>query len=126
MIDDEFLNNLRPLLHLAEDEEELDIKTTAPVFCSLSGNEVRYKDFKLIAKGGMKRISRVFDIKTNRYVAMAQLHEDSSVDFYDSFIREARLTALLDHPNIIEFVHFFEGAKNYFIVLEYIEGAQSL
>ena len=32
---------------------------------------------------------------------MARLHEDASDLLFDPLIREARLTALLDHPNII-------------------------
>ena len=99
--EDEFINNMRSLLDMVDNKDSIDIEDRAPIFCSLSDGAERYKNFELIAKGGMKRVARVFDTKTNRHVAMAKLHEDATIDFYDSFIREARLTALLDHPNII-------------------------
>ena len=71
-------------------------------FCdTLKGLEEHYKDFQPLAKGGMKRIFKVFDCKLNRYVAYARLHSESPEELHDPFIREARLTALLEHPNII-------------------------
>lgn len=62
----------------------------------------RYRDEKLVASGGMKEIFRVFDEATNRYVAMAMPLPGAPVEVVDQFIREAHLTAGLDHPNIIE------------------------
>ena len=38
---------------------------------------------------------------SNRFVAMARLHDDATEAQFDPFIREARLTALLEHPNVI-------------------------
>ena len=61
-----------------------------------------YSDAQLIAKGGMKSISRVFCNSTHRYIARATLNEPEKIELRDAFIREARLTALLDHPNIIK------------------------
>lgn len=63
--------------------------------------EERYQDFKFIAEGGMKRVYEVFDLKLGRYVAMAKLKPDSDESFHEPFVREAKLTALLDHPNVI-------------------------
>lgn len=81
-----------------EDEDEF---LERPLCDTLKGLEEHYKDFQPLAKGGMKRIFKVFDCKLNRYVAYARLHSESPQELHDPFIREARLTALLEHPNII-------------------------
>ncbi|MCM8538449.1 MAG: protein kinase [Lentisphaeraceae bacterium] len=61
-----------------------------------------YTDEVVIAQGGMKSISKVFCASTQRYVAKATLNNPEKLELRDAFIREARLTALLDHPNIIK------------------------
>lgn len=73
----------------------------SPLYGELCSLEERYGQAELIAVGGMKRIFKVLDRHGNRHVAMARLHEDASELLFDPFIREARLTALLEHPNII-------------------------
>ena len=57
-----------------------------------------YEDDELINEGGMKRVLRCRDRRSGRYVARAEVlrPEDS-----DKFLREARLTAQLQHPNIM-------------------------
>ena len=69
--------------------------------CSQLNIHDRYSEFSEIASGGMKTIYRVFDSKTQRYVAYATLKKDADSDSKDLFIKEARLTAKLNHPNII-------------------------
>jgi serine/threonine-protein kinase len=61
----------------------------------------RYTDAEVLARGGMKKVSRVFDTKTGRQVAMAELRMNAPSEMYEPFLREARLTAMLEHPNII-------------------------
>ncbi|MCH2207125.1 MAG: protein kinase [Lentisphaerales bacterium] len=72
-----------------------------PLYSSLKEQGKRYKNEELIARGGMKDILKVFDEKTGRPIAMARLLVDAPEELYEPFLREARLTALLDHPNII-------------------------
>ena len=61
----------------------------------------RYKDLEEIARGGMKTVYKAFDEKSQRYIAYATLKKDASAEAKESFIKEARLTAKLNHPNII-------------------------
>lgn len=61
----------------------------------------RYQYVYPIAIGGMKQVSCVLDLKTQRRMAMAQLRPKASKELYPVFIREAWLIARLDHPNII-------------------------
>ena len=84
-----------------ENIENEDKSPDRPLCDSLANLNQHYKDFQPLAKGGMKRIFKVFDCKLNRYVAYACLHPNSPKELHDPFIREARLTALLEHPNII-------------------------
>jgi len=82
-----------------------DESGTAPIAESLkklsSDNSRHYIDEEAIARGGMKAISKVYDPKTGRHVALARLLPNSPEELYEPFLREARLTAMLDHPNII-------------------------
>ncbi|WP_442506755.1 protein kinase domain-containing protein [Novipirellula sp. SH528] len=72
-----------------------------PLYCSISRIKERYQDPELIGRGGMKEVYRVYDARAVRHVAMAKPLPEFSSDQYDAFLREAHLTARLDHPNII-------------------------
>ena len=61
----------------------------------------RYTQKELVATGGMKEIYKVFDTKLDRSIAMAQLIPDCNEELCESFLKEASLTASLEHPNII-------------------------
>ncbi|MCH2207216.1 MAG: serine/threonine protein kinase [Lentisphaerales bacterium] len=77
-----------------------------------------YSREELIAKGGMKSISKVYCERTHRYVAKATLNQADNLEFREAFIREARLTALLDHPNIIKIydIALSEKGEPFFIM----------
>jgi len=83
-------------------DDEVDILEFSPLYRELVDISETYSDITKIDEGGMKSIFKVFHKKTGRYLAMAKLHEDSPEEFYEPFIREARLTAALEHPNIIK------------------------
>ena len=89
-----------------------------PLLEELAECNDRYINREVIAQGGMKIIERVFDVKSNRYVAMATLHKESSESLYDQFIREARLTAMLEHPNIISVYDIGVENGNPFFTME--------
>ena len=61
----------------------------------------RYDIQDLIAKGGMKEIYQAFDKQNGRMIAMAKLRQDVKDEQSEDFLREAYLTATLEHPNII-------------------------
>lgn len=61
----------------------------------------RYQSPELIASGGMKEIFKVYDTMTSRYIAMAQIRKDVADEYCQSFMKEAYLTASMEHPNII-------------------------
>jgi len=60
----------------------------------------RYTQKKLIGEGAQKQIFEVYDAHCSRELAMAVL-KDASPEAQAQFQREARITALLQHPNIM-------------------------
>ena len=52
--------------------EELDPAELSPLYVELRSLQERYVNPELIAVGGMKQILKVFDKRSNRYVAMAR------------------------------------------------------
>ena len=99
--DDKLLSSLTELYDLVENDEDNFEEEDSGLVQNLKAIEERYTDAEIIAQGGMKTISKVFDQKTARHIAMAQLHTNTPKELHEPFLREARLTALLDHPNII-------------------------
>lgn len=63
----------------------------------------KYKFIKSIGYGGMKTVLQVKDKDTARDVAMAIMAdaENKSLDDKRRFLQEARITAKLEHPNIV-------------------------
>ncbi|MGB0371989.1 MAG: protein kinase domain-containing protein [Opitutales bacterium] len=74
----------------------------------------RYRNEKFVAEGGTKKIYKAYDSAGKRVVARAfpKLEESKH---HDTFVREARLHAQLEHPNIIPIYDIgVEDAKPYF------------
>ena len=71
------------------------------IFSELKKQPQRYWKVKQINKGGVKRILNVRDNSTGRNVAMAVLQDAQNIHHVENFLREARITALLQHPNIM-------------------------
>ncbi|MDD7986411.1 serine/threonine-protein kinase [Lentisphaera marina] len=78
--------------------------------------EERYGKAKKLNQGGMKNIFLVKDKSTERDVAMAKLQNDLNEEANQHFIREALLTASLEHPNIMPIydIGYDQNHKPYF------------
>lgn len=82
---------------------------------------------RLIGKGGM---GEVYEAELqgmegfSRPVALKLIKEEFSTnpDFIRYFVQEARLAALLNHPNIVQVYHFGRTGIRYYILMEYVEG----
>jgi hypothetical protein len=59
-----------------------------------------------------------------RDVVIKQIHANYADDpeFVKMFLQEARIAALLDHPNIVQIFELGKKDRHYFIVMEYVEG----
>lgn len=60
----------------------------------------KYRAHNILGAGGMKVVIQSDDINACREVAMA-ISKESSEESYERFLNEARITASLEHPNIV-------------------------
>ncbi|MEN9361875.1 MAG: hypothetical protein RL095_3410 [Verrucomicrobiota bacterium] len=63
--------------------------------------EERYAERSFLAEGGQKRVFRCRDLASGREVALALPKPSASPEQLTKFLREARLNARLEHPNIM-------------------------
>lgn len=71
----------------------------------------------LARERGLAGLERLVVIKR----ILPKLADDSS--FVDMFLREARIIARLNHPNVIQIFELGEENGNYYIAMEYIHGS---
>lgn len=88
----------------------------------------RYQLQKLVAAGGMASIYLAMDLRLDRLVAVKIMHPHLATDedFVARFIKEAKATASLNHPNVVSIQDqgWNEGGSPaVFIVMEYIDGS---
>jgi serine/threonine-protein kinase len=87
----------------------------------------RYRLDRRLGRGGMGVVYAAFDVSLGRRVAVKVLREDLVHDAESAamFEREARVSAMFTHPNVIT-VHDFGvvGGSRAFLVLELLEGAR--
>src|SRR5690606_41182112 len=88
----------------------------------------RYDLVAELASGGMAtvylaRLSGVGGFQ--RTVAIKVLHPHLAYDgeFVEMFLDEARLAAMIHHPNVVPIQEEEEGEHVYYLVMDYIEGA---
>jgi beta-lactam-binding protein with PASTA domain/tRNA A-37 threonylcarbamoyl transferase component Bud32 len=84
----------------------------------------RYELVSHVARGGMAQVYLARDLLLDRPVALKVLFPELSIDqaFVKRFRREAQAAANLTHPNIVSIYDWGEGARTYFIVMEYVDG----
>jgi serine/threonine protein kinase len=88
-------------------------------------NTMRYTQFKTIAKGGKCLIQSCKDYHLSRVVAHKSLLKEIADDAFERkrFIREARVTAMLQHPNTIPVYDLTRDNRNhYFFTMKLVEG----
>jgi serine/threonine protein kinase/Tfp pilus assembly protein PilF len=84
----------------------------------------RYEVLSQIGAGGMGEVYLARDTELERTVALKVLPEDVALDKrrMERFIREAKTTSALNHPNILTIFEIGHTDSKHFIVTEYIEG----
>jgi len=83
-----------------------------------------YKILEKLGEGGMGVVYKAQDLKLDRAVAIKFLppHLSTSEDNKARFMQEARATAALNHPNILNVYDIDESDGGMFFVMEYLEG----
>ena len=108
-------------------DEALSISSDEALSQSLLLNELqtcsdRYSKMEVYKTGGSKIIHEAHDKMTDRRVAVATLKENPDITQIDSFIRESRLNALLQHPNIIPVYDIGVNGDKPFFSMKFIAG----
>jgi len=83
-----------------------------------------YRIEVLLGRGGMADVYRAVDLRLGRPVALKLLAPDLAEDerFRERFLRESRLAASLDHPNVIPIYEAGEVEGLLYIAMRYVEG----
>jgi len=77
-----------------------------------------------IGKGGMGVVYLAEHMTLKKRFAVKSLSSELTQDpqFRERFYQEAQNQALLDHPNIVQATDFFEENRQFFFVMEYVDG----
>jgi serine/threonine protein kinase len=83
-----------------------------------------FRIIDVIGSGGFSVVYRAEDTQLDRSVAIKQLNPDAFTEFgtEDRFVREAKLAASLNHPNIVSIYTFKQRSGSLFLVMEYLDG----
>src|SRR5690349_12426454 len=84
-----------------------------------------YRIEQRLGRGGMGAVYRALDVALDRHVALKLLRLELCSDdrFRERMLRESRLAASLDHPNVIPVYEAGEVDGRLFIAMRYVEGA---
>jgi len=86
----------------------------------------RYRIDALLGEGGMGRVYLAYDTRLARKVALKVLHARAvgadGTDGAARLVREARVAAALDHPNLVAVFDVGEADGVPYLVMEYLEG----
>ena len=99
----------------------IDIADPAEVAKKLPQFEI----IELLGRGGMGVVYKARQVNLDRVVALKILPplDAQSPDFVARFSREARALAKLNHPNIVNVYDFGETGGLYYIIMEFVDGA---
>ena len=86
--------------------------------------EGKWRIESLLGQGGMGTVMRAHDVALNRTVAVKLLagHLCLQEDARERFVREAQLTAKLEHPNIVSIYAVGSHKERPFFVMKHLEG----
>lgn len=84
----------------------------------------RYRVESTLGHGGMAVVYLVHDLELDRRAALKLLREELACDeaFRTRFARECRLSALLDHPNVVAVYGSGTAEGRPYLVAEYVDG----
>ena len=78
-----------------------------------------YQIVALLGRGGMGRVFKVRNVISDRVEAMKSLlaYADSEPELAERFIREIKMLARLEHPNIISFRTAFRADNELLMIM---------
>lgn len=90
--------------------------------------EGRYRVLSLLGHGGMGAVYRALDTRLDVHVALKEMLVQPDLDrstaerLREQFRREAKLLALLSHPNLVRVTDSFEWQGNAYLVMNLVAG----
>jgi serine/threonine-protein kinase len=106
-----------PVVHI--EDTDLDLPE------HVRNTDMRYTEFKTIARGGKCLIQSCKDYHLSRVVAYKSLLKEIEDDPFEQkrFLREARVTAMLQHPNTIPVYELSrDKRRHYYFTMKLVEG----
>jgi serine/threonine-protein kinase len=82
----------------------------------------RYEALEEVARGANGIVYRARDRELDRIVALKALRSDAGPGSRERFVREARIAASLDHPNIVRILESGEHAGRLFFTMTLLDG----
>jgi len=107
-----------------------DVMPFTEVTCPGCGHNLRarkqFNHFTLIEKvgeGGMGSVYKALDNNLNRYVALKILKKEisSNPEEQEKLAKEARITAAVNHPNVVKVYHFGRDHGQFYLAMELVE-----
>ncbi len=85
-----------------------------------------YKIVKKLGEGGMGAVYLANHVNIGTKVAIKVLHKHliANNTIRTRFLKEAKMQAILDHPNITKVIDFIDNEDGLFIILEYVKGEE--
>src|SRR5687768_15640312 len=84
----------------------------------------RYRVDSMVGRGGMGVVYRATDLSLERPVALKLIAPEFAGDkrFRDRFLKEPRMAASLDHPNVVPIYEAGEHDGQLYLAMRYVEG----
>jgi serine/threonine-protein kinase len=84
----------------------------------------RYELVRQLGEGGMGLVYAGRDLELGRFVAIKKMRPEIKLNQRDRkrFLREARLSAALHHPNIVDIYDILDVNGEVFLVFEFVDG----
>src|SRR5207237_759188 len=91
----------------------------------IGGEIADYRIESFIGRGGMAVVYRAEDLRSHRPVALKVLAPELSqnASFQERFVRESRVAASLDHPNVVPILEVGEAGGLLYIAMQLVEGS---
>ncbi len=105
-----------------------DAEPLARVPCPACGARVRVKLFyhhfelrETLGTGGMGTVYKAHDTQLDRDVALKLLRKDLGPEYANQLQHEARITASINHPHVVQVFSFGRDHDQYYLVMELVE-----
>ena len=106
----------------------LDVEPLARVPCPECGERIRatrfYNHFELretLGTGGMGTVYKAHDMQLDRDVALKLLRKDLGPEYANQLQHEARITASVNHPHVVQVFSFGRDHEQYYLVMELVD-----